>query len=473
MTERILIVEDEEVLARSIAQFLSRRGFTVETAPDGEAALERLGKRSFDAVATDIKMPHCDGLQLLTRMKEIGCSEPVIVLSAYGTFEAAVDAMKLGALDFLRKPIDLEQLEVVLRRTISLAQTRRELAYLRQRHAGSEEFPAPIGESAAIRAIRQEVERLAGAARGLDPGESPAVLITGETGTGKGLVVRYYHRLASEDEAPFIEVNCTNLQAGLIESELFGHERGAFTDAKTSRKGLVEAAEGGTLYLDEIGHLDPGIQGNLLTAIEEKTIRRLGGTDTRRVRVRIVASTNADLETAMREGRFRSDLFYRLATFRITVPPLRERNEDIECLAAHFLKRLTTKYGGPPRALGKGTFDLLRSYDWPGNVRELRNILERAVVLAPGVEILPAHLPGLLRPGRGDGDPTEHPGRLPGSFLLPEEGIDFEELESRLLDQALVRSAGNVAAAARLLGMSRSRFRYRLKRRDERAGPGP
>ncbi|MFQ5702146.1 MAG: sigma 54-interacting transcriptional regulator, partial [Acidobacteriota bacterium] len=285
------------------------------------------------------------------------------------------------------------------------------------------------------------------------------------TGTGKSLIIRYFHRLVASPDAPFIEVNCAGLQPSLIESELFGHERGAFTDAKTSRKGLFEAAEGGTLYLDEIGHLDPEIQGNLLAAIEEKTIRRLGGTRSRHVNVRIVASTNADLEAAMKQGRFRSDLYFRLTAFQLAVPPLRERPEDIDRLAEHFLERLAVKYGAMPRTLAADTLHLLRSYDWPGNARQLRNLMEHAVVLAEGPQILPCHFPGISRRATGHPTPPPTPGHR--TFTLPPEGIDFEDLESSALDQALERSGGNIAQAARLLGMSRSRFRYRLRRRQQ------
>jgi DNA-binding NtrC family response regulator len=462
MTQRILIVEDEQTLARSMAQFLAHRGFAVETATDGQAALECLEKHSFDCVATDIRMPRCDGLELLTRMREAGCTEPVVVMSAHGSFELAVDVMKLGVQDFLRKPVDLHELEAVLRRSISTAQMRRELAYLRDRNAGTEQFPVPIAESSSMREICDEVRRLALAAHDLEPGDSPPLLITGETGTGKSLLARYFHRLVADDNVPFIEVNCTNLPAGLVEAELFGHERGAFTDAKGSRKGLVEAAEGGTLYLDEIGNLDPAMQGNLLSAIEEKTIRRVGGTDARHVNLRFVASTNADLESCIDDGRFRPDLFFRLATFRIRIPPLRERREDIDPLLDHFITRLSAKYGGAPRRLSDEGRKILRGYDWPGNIREMRNVLERAVVVAADGEITATHLPGL-----SGSNPGTSPSGTAGRLVLPEEGIDWEETESDLLDQALARTGGNLTAAARLLGMSRSRLRYRLERKKE------
>ncbi len=460
MTQRILIVEDEQMLARSMAQFLVHRGFTVETAPDGQAALERLEKHSFDCVATDIRMPRCDGLQLLERMRDAGCTEPVVVMSAHGSFELAVDVMKLGVQDFLRKPVDLNELEAVLRRSIATARMRRELAHLRDRAAGAERFPVPIAESQSMQEICAEIRRLALAARKLEPSDSPPMLLTGETGTGKSLLARYFHRLVADDDVPFIEVNCTNLPSGLVESELFGHERGAFTDAKGSRKGLVEAAEGGTLYLDEIGNLDPGMQGNLLSAIEEKTIRRVGGTDARSVNVRFVASTNADLEACIDDGRFRSDLFFRLATFRIRVPSLRERREDIEPLLDRFLEQLSAKYGGAPRRISDEGRQILREYDWPGNIREMRNVLERAVVLATDGEIATSHLPGI------SGASVEaKAGGAPGTLVLPEQGIEWERMESDLLQQALARTGGNLTAAARLLGMSRSRLRYRLARK--------
>jgi DNA-binding NtrC family response regulator len=463
VSERVLIVEDEPAIARSIAQFLGRHGFAVETAPDGEAALECLERQSFDCIATDIRMPRCDGVELLSRLRNAGCTEPVVVMSAHGSFELAVDVMKLGVQDFLRKPVDLAELEAALRRAISVSRMQRELTYLRDRHAGTEQFPEPVAEAAATRAICAELRRLALVARELEPGEAPPLLITGETGTGKSLLARHFHRLVAADgDAPFIEVNCTNLPAGLVDSELFGHEKGAFTDARTSRKGLMEAAEGGTLYLDEIGNLDLGIQGNLLSAIEEKTVRRVGGTAVRRVSLRFVASTNADLERCIAAGRFRADLFFRLATFRVHVPPLRERREDIDGLVQHFLERLSLKYGGPRRALDDDSRRILRAYDWPGNIREMRNLLERAVVLAPEGTITPAHLAGIARAHDAGG--AAGPPRAAAPFVLPEDGIDWERMEADLLDQALRRAGGNLAAAARLLGMSRSRLRYRLER---------
>jgi len=458
MSERVLIVDDEQTLARSIAQFLAHRGFSVETAADGEAALACLEQSSFDCVATDMRMPRCDGLELLSRMREAGCTEPVVVMSAHGSFELAVDVMKLGVQDFLRKPVDLNELEAVIRRSISAARMHRELAYLRERDAGAEQSQLPVAESESMRSICAEIGRLALVAQKLEPGDAPPLLITGETGTGKSFLARHFHHLiASDADVPFIEVNCTNLPVGLVDSELFGHERGAFTDAKSSRKGLVEAAEGGSLYLDEIGNLDVGIQGNLLSVIEDKTLRRVGGSDVRRVNVRFVASTNADLEACIDDGRFRSDLFFRLATFRIHVPPLRERREDIGPLADRFLERLSAKYGGM-RQLTDPSRQALGGYDWPGNIREMRNVLERAVVLAPDGKIEPRHLAGVS----GTSHVTQ-PG-VATTFALPQEGIDWEKMESDLLDQALDRTGGNLTAAARLLGMSRSRLRYRLER---------
>ena len=460
MSERVLIVEDEPAIAGSIAQFLGRHGFAVETASDGQSALERLEHGSFDCIATDLRMPRLGGVEMIARLREAGCTDPVVVMSAHGSFELAVDVMKLGVQDFLRKPVDLNELEAALRRAIAASRMQRELTYLRDQHSGAAQFPEPVVEAASTRAICAELRRLALVARELAPGDTPPLLITGETGTGKSLLARYFHRLvAAGADAPFIEVNCTNLPAGLVDSELFGHEKGAFTDARTSRKGLMEAAEGGTLYLDEIGNLDLGIQGNLLSAIEDKTVRRVGGTAVRRVDVRIVASTNADLERAIDDGRFRSDLFFRLATFRIHVPPLCERREDIDVLASHFLERLSQKYAGAPRALTDESRRILRDYDWPGNIREMRNVIERAVVLAPDGVIAPAHLSGIARPEAARG-----PEAGPCGFVLPESGIDWERMETDLLDQAMRRAGGNLAAAARLLGMSRSRLRYRLER---------
>lgn len=466
MNQRVLIVEDEEVLARSMARFLQRRGFLVETASDGNDAWDRLRAKSFDVVTTDIRMPECDGLELLERMKDEGLTEPAIVMSAHGNFEKVVAAMRLGARDFLRKPVDLEELEVVLRRSMADAQLRHELAYLRRRDAEACEFKEPLGESAAMVEIRDCIRNLGEVASRLAPGEVPPLLITGETGTGKGLLARYFHRLASRQDAPFIEVNCTTLQPMLIASELFGHERGAFTDAKMAKKGLFEAAETGTLYLDEIGHLQPEIQGNLLTAIEEKTIRPVGGREQRHVNVRIVATTNVDLEQSIARRQFRSDLYFRLATFQIKLPPLRDRREDIRQLATALLDQFSVKYGVRDQTIAENAVNLLESYDWPGNVRELKNFLERAVILAGSGSIEARHLQGLVEQRSEAKDGMKAPA-CP-RFHLPEEGIDLDLLEADLLEQAKAKTKGNVAAAARLLGMTRSRFRSRLRRRRRR-----
>ncbi|MFQ5719084.1 MAG: sigma-54-dependent transcriptional regulator [Acidobacteriota bacterium] len=468
MNHRVLIVDDEAVLVDSMARYLSRRGFVVETAADGDEAWERLRTRSFDAVATDIRMPRCDGLALLARMRDAGCSEPAIVMSAHHGFEPVVAAMKAGARDFLRKPVDLGELETVLRRSMAEAQVRQELAYLRARDAGSGEFTTPIGSSVQMRDVRSQVKNLARAASRLTPAATPPFLITGETGTGKGLVARYYHRLVSAGDAPFIEVNCTNLQPTLVESELFGHERGAFTDAKVARKGLFEAAEGGTLYLDEIGHLQPGVQGNLLTAIEEKTIRPVGGSVGRPVNVRIVATTNVDLEQAIEDGCFRSDLYFRLSAFQVQLCPLRERRDDIPALASAFLRRFRSKYGGMHRPMSDAVARLLDEYDWPGNVRELKNVLERAVVLAGPSPVDVRHLRGLREePGRDPASAPESAARSVGvGFRLPDTGIDLDVLADSLMEQALVATGGNITAAARMLGITRSRFRSRRRRRQ-------
>jgi two-component system, NtrC family, response regulator AtoC len=336
----VLVVDDERTLARAIRAFLSESGYEAEVAGDAEQALRLLETMRPDVIFCDVRLPGMDGIALLRRIREFDPAIPVIIMTAHGTIEGAVEAVKLGAFDYLKKPVDLEELKLLADRARETSQLKQELSYYRRRDAvRADSLAGVLGESAALRQVLDQARQIAA----LD--ETPPVLITGETGTGKGLVARTIHAASSRGAKPFIEINCTALPATLMEAELFGHERGAFTDAKESRMGLFEAAEGGFLFLDEVGDLELALQGKLLKAVEERTVRRVGGIRDRRIDVRILAATNRDLERETQREQFRRDLYFRLAVIILALPPLRDRGTDVLILAEHYLKRYNAKYG--------------------------------------------------------------------------------------------------------------------------------
>jgi len=375
-------------------------------------------------------------------------------MTAYGTIEGAVEAVKLGAFDYLKKPVDLEELKLLADRAREHSQLQLELSYHRRRAASDVPFGAVLGESPAMRAVLEQARQIAT----LD--ETPPVLVIGETGTGKGLVARTIHAGSSRASKPFIEVNCTALPATLMEAELFGHERGAFTDAKESRMGLFEAAEGGFLFLDEVGDVELSLQGKLLKAVEDRTVRRVGGNRDRKIDVRILAATNRDLERESQRERFRRDLYFRLAVILLRLPPLRERGEDVLTLAQHFLRRFNAKYGKQAERLDPRTRDLLLSYPWPGNVRELSHVIERAVLWSKGPMLDVEHLALEVPPDRAETGPD-------AAAVVPTNrpaGMELEQWERSLIEQALRESDGNQTRAAQRLGISRDTLRYRLKK---------
>src|SRR3954469_24102716 len=396
----VLIVDDERTLARAVKAFLAEAGYEAEVAEDGESALALVQTLRPDVVFADVRLPGMSGIELLRRVREFDPAIPVIIMTAYGTIEGAVEAVKLGAFDYMKKPVDLEELKLLADRARETALMKQELSYYRRRAASELPMAGVLGNSPALRAVMEQVRQVAA----LD--ETPPVLITGETGTGKGLVARTLHTAGPRAGKPFIDVNCTALPANLMEAELFGYERGAFTDAKESKLGLFEAAEGGFILLDEVGDLEPSLQGKLLRAIEERTVRRVGGIQDRRVDVRILAATNRDLEREVQQGRFRSDLYFRLAVILLHLPPLRERGEDALILADHFLRQFSAKYGKDVRRIDPRAQDVLLSYPWPGNVRELSHVIERAVLWSRESTIHVEHL-SLTTPARTGTDGPE------------------------------------------------------------------
>jgi DNA-binding NtrC family response regulator len=363
MSGTVLIVDDERTLARAVKAFLLESGYEAEVAPDAEQAVALLETLRPDVVFSDMRLPGMSGIELLKRIREFDVSIPVVIMTAYGTIEGAVEAVKLGAFDYLKKPVDLEELKLLADRAREHSHLQLELSYHRRRAARDLPFGGVLGESPAMRAVLDQARQIAALE------ETPPVLISGETGTGKGLVARTIHAGSARAGKPFIEVNCTALPATLMEAELFGHERGAFTDAKESRMGLFEAAEGGFLFLDEVGDVELSLQGKLLKAVEERTVRRVGGNRDRKVDVRILAATNRDLERESQRERFRRDLYFRLAVILLRLPPLRERGEDILLLADRFLSRFAAKYGKDVSRIDGRARDLLLAYPWPGNVR--------------------------------------------------------------------------------------------------------
>jgi two-component system, NtrC family, response regulator AtoC len=449
----VLIVDDERTLARAVKAFLIESGYEAELAPDAEQALGLLETLRPDVVFSDLRLPGMNGVELLRRIRDFDPSIAVIIMTAYGTIEGAVEAVKLGAFDYLKKPVDLEELKLLADRAREHSQLQLELSYHRRRAASDVPFGSVLGDSPPLRAVLDQARQIAA----LD--ETPPVLIIGETGTGKGLVARTIHAGSRRASKPFIEVNCTALPATLMEAELFGHERGAFTDAKESRMGLFEAAGGGFLFLDEVGDVELSLQGKLLKAVEERTVRRVGGIRDRKIDVRILAATNRDLERETQRERFRRDLYFRLAVILIRLPPLRERGNDVLALAEHFLRRFSAKYGRQVERLDPRARDLLLAYPWPGNVRELSHVIERAVLWSKGamldVEHLALEVPAEQARDEAAGEPP------PDSRSA---GMDLEQWERTLIEQALRESDGNQTRAAQRLGISRDTLRYRLKK---------
>jgi len=462
----VLIVDDERTLARAIKTFMAEAGYEAEIATDAETALGLVESLRPDVVFADVRLPGMSGIDLLRRIREFDPAIPVIIMTAHGTIEGAVEAVKLGAFDYMKKPVDLEELKLLADRARENTLLKQELSYYRRRAGSEAPVSGILGNSPALGAVLDQVRQIAA----LD--ETPPVLITGETGTGKGLVARTLHNSGPRSAKPFIDVNCTALPANLIEAELFGYERGAFTDAKESKIGLFEAAEDGFLFLDEVGDLEPSLQGKLLRAIEERTVRRVGGIRDRKVNVRILAATNRDLEKEVQANRFRSDLYFRLAVILLHLPPLRERGDDALVLAEHFIRRFSAKYGKDVRRIDTRAREVLLSYPWPGNVRELSHVIERAVLWSRDATLNVEHLSvaapmkALAEPVAGAGSDIREAvnatakGPLDGTA----EGTDLAQVERSLIERAMRDAGGNQTRAAQRLGISRDTLRYRLKK---------
>jgi two-component system response regulator AtoC len=455
----VLVAEDETILAESISIYLERHAFGTVVARSGEEAVRLAEKASPDVAVVDIRLPRMDGLEVLRRVRELSASIEVIMITAYASVASAVEAMKLGAFDYLTKPLDLDELQLVINKALAHIRMRQELSYLKARDKTGERLSEILGESFPIRALREQVQRI-GALDSSDGGAPPTVLILGETGSGKGMVARAIHYLSPRSMGPFIEINCAAIPTALLETELFGYEKGAYTDARMAKPGLFETAEDGTLFLDEIGYMDPSLQVKLLNAVEERSLRRLGALRAKTFNARIITATNRDLETAIAEGSFRSDLYYRIKVLTVQVPPLRTRGTDIILLARHFLDRVSRQYGRPPKELASDAEVVLLNYRWPGNVRELAHVIERAVLLHGGGIIKPEDLGIGAKPSVpvvvGSG------GRVQVDFSSG--GITLDEVERQLMLAALDASRWNQTRAANLLGISKETLRYRIEK---------
>jgi two-component system, NtrC family, response regulator AtoC len=461
----ILVVEDDAVQAGNIATYLIRLGWEVETCANAEDGLRLWKTLHPDAVVTDQRLHRLTGIEMLQKMRQSDPQVKCIVMTGDDSAQTAVQAMKAGAFDYVVKPVVLAELHLLLERAIGTARMEQALQFHQERQAHGAGIASLLGESAPMRTLRTTLRRLLETERRIDDGDLPTVLITGETGTGKELVARSMHVDGCRSRGPFVEINCASIPTHLLESELFGHEKGAFTDAKERRTGLVEASDGGTLFLDEIGEIEPPLQAKLLKLLEDKTIRRVGAVAQRKVNLRIISATNRDLEAMVRQGRFRSDLYFRLRIFSIVVPPLRERGGDILLLARHFLAAHARRYGRPDLRFSVEAEQALARYFWPGNVRELRNMLQQTVLLAQGSVVTPCQLAFCNGLAPAPEAPREREGAAaPEAAAGQRERSQLPDEERSIVTRTLEHTDWNVAKSARLLGITRDMMRYRIER---------
>jgi two-component system response regulator PilR (NtrC family) len=453
---RVLVVDDERSMRELLAIVLKREGYDVVLADCGRAAVAALERGPFDLLISDIKMPDMSGVEVLRAAKQIDADILGIMMTAFASTESAIEAMRLGACDYLSKPFDIDLLKMKVREKVEARHLKHENVLLKRTLGLSHQFSNIIGRSEAMIAVFKMIETVART--------NSTILLTGESGTGKGLVAQAVHYNSLRRDKPMVSLNCGAMPEALLESELFGHMKGAFTGADANKRGLLEAAEKGTIFLDEIGEMSPVMQVKLLRVLQERRYRRVGGLEELQADIRVIAATNQDLTRAVAEGRFREDLFYRINVIPIVLPPLRERREDIPLVAEHFLAKYATQMEKPITGISHPAMELLARHEWPGNIRELENVIERAVALEGTPSIQPESLPpsvrsGQIRQSRSDRLVPE---------TLPEGGLDLEarvqEIERAYIAQALERENGVQVKAAELLGMSFRSFRYYVKK---------
>ncbi len=457
MIERpsIVVVDDDELMRWSVCEHLDQNGYVAHPAVNGEDGLARINEIAPAVVLLDLDMPVLDGLGVLQRLRESGNNVPVIVITANTTVDSAIRATRLGAAAWLAKPFDLREVTIAIDRVVKEDRLKDEVAYLRDRtRVGYGDF---IGIAPCLKDVFAMLEKL-------EHVDAPTVLITGESGTGKDVIARMIHARGPRKGGPFVEVDCTALAETLIESELFGHERGAFTDARATKRGLFEVAATGIVFLDEIGEMTLATQAKLLRALENRKFKRVGGLANLPLDAGVIAATNRNLHEEVKQGRFREDLFYRLNVIPLQLPSLRERREDIPALVAHFLDRFSRQFGRRVGGVSAAAMRFIEAYPWPGNVRELRNVLERVVILGTEGTIDASDLPSEVRNATLSSPTSTAATGASAAFVLPPEGVDLEGVERSLLAQALDRTEGNQSAAARLLGISRYALRYRIEK---------
>jgi len=454
MSERILIIDDEKLIRWSLQKNLSGAGYEVLEAEDGERALKMLDDEGADLILLDVRLPKKDGLEVLEQVMKYHVEIPVILMTAFSSVEGAVDAMKRGAYHYLVKPFNHDEVLLLVAKALDTTRLRRELALVRQQQQQQFGTGTLVGKSPKMREVSELIWKVAASA-------ATTVLVQGESGTGKDLAAKAIHYSSDRAAKPFMNITCSALPETLLESELMGYEKGAFTDARERKHGLFELADGGTVFLDEVGDMGIGLQAKLLRFLEDKTFRRIGGSRDIMVDVRIVAATNRNLEQSVREGEFREDLYYRMNVIPVEMPPLRERSEDIELLVCHFIERFNAEFRKQTRDMSQEALRLLERHSWPGNVRELRNVIERAMILENkemlGVEDLPAGIRQLADSDSGDGASRWR-------FVLPDEGYGLRQMEEEMVRQALEKTAGNQSQAAELLRISRDALRYKIRK---------
>jgi DNA-binding NtrC family response regulator len=441
----VLVVDDEQLLRWSLRERLEKEGYLVLEAETGQGALDQL-REGIDLVLLDYRLPDTDGLDLLKKIKQHDSDILVVLMTAYSTIDTAVEAIKQGAYHYANKPFNLDEMILLVEKALETTRLRREVRALRATQSEPYAFERIIGESPAMRSVKTLLRKIS---------ESPGstVLLTGESGTGKDLAAKAIHYNSDRGSGPFMNITCSALPEALLESELFGHERGAFTDAKQQKKGLLELGDRGSVYLDEIAEMPPPLQAKLLRFLEDRAFRRVGGTTDIRVDVRVIAATNRNLEESVEKGEFREDLYYRLRVLPVNLPPVRERAGDIPLLVKHYVDTFNTEFRRDVQGVSPEALAILEAHSWPGNVRELRNAVERAMLLTEERVLSAEDFQVLL--------PKE---RITDRFRLPHDGLDFEELERDLVIQALERAGGNQTRAASLLGMNRDQIRYRVEK---------